>query len=105
MKQKLLQKIYKDQEWKKQWLHFGDIDPDGFYILESLKRGTGIDIRPLWMGIEELKAYAGYGKPLQENDRMKAKNLLMSGKYEDVMRYILDNNLYILVWTCWHQKA
>ena len=93
MKQRLLQKIYRDQECEKQWLHFGDIDPDGFYILESLKRGTGIDIRPLWMGIEELKTYAGYGKPLQDNDRIKAKNLLRSGKYEDVMRYMLDNDL------------
>ena len=93
VKQRLLQKIYRDQECEKQWLHFGDIDPDGFYILESLNRGTGIDIRPLWMGIEELKTYAGYGKPLQDNDRIKAKNLLRSGKYEDVMRYMLDNDL------------
>ena len=93
VKQRLLQKIYRDQECEKQWLHFGDIDPDGFYILESLNRGTGIDIRPLWMGIEELKKYAGYGKPLQDNDRIKAKNLLRSGKYEDVMRYMLDNDL------------
>ncbi len=108
VKQKLLQKIYKDQEderyknshkinndqeAEKRWLHFGDIDPDGFYILESLRRGTGIDIRPLWMGIEELKAYAIYGKSLEENDRTKAKNLLSNGKYTDVVSYMLENNL------------
>jgi hypothetical protein len=93
VKQKLLQKIYEDQECEKQWLHFGDIDPDGFYILESLRRGTEIDIRPLWMGIEELNAYVGYGKTLEDNDRIKAKNLLSNGKYEDVMRYMLENDL------------
>lgn len=93
VKQKLLQKIYKDQEAEKRWLHFGDIDPDGFYILESLRRGTGIDISPLWMGIDELKTYADYGKPLEENDRTKAKNLLSYGKYTDVISYMLENNL------------
>ena len=87
------QKIYPDHECEKQWLHFGDIDPDGFYILESLRRGTGIDISPLWMGIDELKTYADYGKPLEENDRTKAKNLLSYGKYTDVISYMLENNL------------
>ena len=87
------QKIYQDHECEKQWLHFGDIDPDGFYILDSLRRGTGIDISPLWMGIEELKTYADYGKPLEENDRIKAKNLLRNGKYTDVVSYMLENNL------------
>ena len=87
------QKIYQDHECEKQWLHFGDIDPDGFYILESLRRGTGIDISPLWMGIDELKTYADYGKPLEENDRTKAKNLLSYGKYTDVISYMLENNL------------
>ncbi|SEA57474.1 hypothetical protein SAMN05216349_11757 [Oribacterium sp. KHPX15] len=87
------QKIYQDHECEKQWLHFGDIDPDGFYILESLRRGTGIDISPLWMGIDELKTYADYGKHLEENDRTKAKNLLSYGKYTDVISYMLENNL------------
>ena len=27
------------------WKHFGDIDPDGFYIIENLSRKTGIDFK------------------------------------------------------------
>lgn len=88
LKQQLLQKIYKDNKMKK-WLHFGDIDPDGFYIIEHLKRGTGIPFEPVYMGTNFLEKYDSYTKPLTDNDLRKAKTLQQQEKYGDVMEYML----------------
>lgn len=87
-KQRLLSGIYKDNK-KKEWFHFGDIDPDGFYIIEHLKRGTGIPFQPLHMGADILGKYDSYTKPLNDNDIRKAKTLLQQGKYSEVMEYML----------------
>ena len=88
MKQQLLLKIYNDNKMKK-WFHFGDIDPDGFYIIEHLKRGTGIPFEPVYMGINFLKKYDPYTKQLTENDIRKAKALQQQEKYGDIMEYML----------------
>ncbi|WP_026489905.1 Wadjet anti-phage system protein JetD domain-containing protein [Butyrivibrio sp. XBB1001] len=77
----------------KEWFHFGDIDPDGFYILEHLKKKTGIAFLQLCMGVDELKSYKEYCKPLESNDEKKAKSLIEKGLYEEVMRYMLKNNI------------
>lgn len=90
-KQLLLKRIAKENPGRK-WFHFGDIDPDGFYILEHLKQGTGIDIKPLFMGTEQLEMYRKYCKPLNENDRVKANNLIQKGCYVNALRYMLDHN-------------
>ncbi len=45
--------------------HFGDIDAGGFYILEHLKRQTGVDFKPYKMDIATLKEYYCYSKNLQ----------------------------------------
>ena len=74
----------------KQWHHFGDIDPDGFYIVENLIRGTGIDFHTVYMDTDTLKKYDEYTKPLEERDRRKAENLLEAGRYTDVMSYMLE---------------
>ena len=58
-KENILHKIWEDNN-RKQWYHFGDLDPDGFYILENLKKGIGIQFKPLYMGIEELKQFLEY---------------------------------------------
>lgn len=87
-KQRLICKIAEDNT-SVRWFHFGDIDPDGFYIIEHLKRGTGIDFEPVYMDIEQLQKYEKYAKPLEANDMKKANALLQSGKYCDVMRYML----------------
>lgn len=75
------------------FLHFGDIDPDGFLILRHLREETGIDFRPYRMGIDELKKYRKYCKPLEQNDVTKAKNLLETGQFEEEMRYMLNHNV------------
>ena len=56
---------------EKEYCHFGDIDAGGFYILEHLKRKTGIGFRTLYMDVETLRLYQGDAKPLTENDRKR----------------------------------
>lgn len=75
------------------WYHFGDIDPDGFYIIEHLKRGTGIKFKPLYMDIVTLQKYRQYTKSLTSNDIIKAKNMISKNLYTDVLSYMLDNNI------------
>lgn len=74
-KQALLRWINKEN-LQKNWYHFGDIDPDGFYILEHLRKGTGINFEPLYMNVLELKKYAKYCKEMSGKDRVKAENLM-----------------------------
>lgn len=90
-KQNLLQKIFR-QNADKAYYHFGDIDPDGFFILENLRNKTNIDFKPYKMGIEELKKYADFAKPLEKNDITKAHSLIQNGKYTDVMNCMLARN-------------
>ena len=91
-KQDFLGKIYK-KNTSLRWIHFGDIDPDGFYILEHLKRGTGINVEPMYMSKAYLEKYNQFTKPLTENDRRKAERLLRDGKYCEIMKYMLDKGV------------
>ena len=91
-KQNFLKKIY-NQNPSKAYFHFGDIDPDGFFILENLRSKTGIDFKAHKMGIEELKKYSDFTKPLEKNDITKAKTLIENGKHTEVMEYILESNV------------
>lgn len=71
--------------------HFGDIDAGGFYILEHLRRQTGIDFIPFKMDLETLKKYQDYAKKLTENDQDRLKRLKCS-EFDEVIEYMLDNN-------------
>lgn len=75
------------------WYHFGDLDPDGFFILEHLKRGTGIAFETFHMGIEDLVKYRDFGKNLEENDRKKAKTLMERGLYRKELAYMLQDDI------------
>lgn len=90
-KQAFLRRIHKENP-QKNWYHFGDIDPDGFYILEHLRKGTGIDFAPLLMNVSELRKYAKYCKDLSDKDKVKAENLILRGRYVETLQYMLDNN-------------
>lgn len=92
VKQSFIKKIAESNKYK-EWYHFGDIDPDGFYILEHLKKKTGISFKQLFMGIDELKKYRNYCKNLEDNDIKKAQSLIDKGLYLDTMRYMLENNV------------
>lgn len=90
LRRDFIKKIYSDNK-DKEYLHFGDIDAGGFYILEHLKHRTGIDFKPFHMDIPTLKRYKSYCKSLTENDR-KRLYLLLGRDYDDVIRYMLENN-------------
>ena len=90
-KTKFLKKIYKDNPHK-EWLHFGDIDPDGFLILHNLRTKTGIDFKPYKMGITELNDLKKYCKPLEENDIVKAKSMLERQLFPEIAQFMLENN-------------
>ena len=91
VKQAFLKRVYKENP-EKQWFHFGDLDPDGFYILKHLRKGTGIDFVPLHMGVSELETYSGYGRELSEPDKVKARNLLQQGFYAEIIQYMLEHD-------------
>lgn len=74
------------------WFHFGDIDPDGYYILKNLVEKTGIAFVPLYMDVVQLKNYRQYCKPLEKNDMVKANSLLKVHFYDEVMEFMLANN-------------
>lgn len=92
VKQSFIKKIAESNKYK-EWYHFGDIDPDGFYILEHLKEKTGIAFNQFCMSIEELRKYKDYCKPLEENDKKKARSLIDKGLYMDIMQYMLEKNV------------
>lgn len=90
-KQNLLRKLFNHNQHK-EYYHFGDIDPDGYYILENLISKTGITFKPYKMGVEELKSYSNFTKSLEENDITKAKALIEKGYHAEVMNYMLKHN-------------
>lgn len=93
-KQRLLMSMA-EQNGGIQWFHFGDFDPDGFLIIEHLKKKTGIDFRPIHMGLDELRSYQRYSRPMEENDRKKAEKLLEKGMYPEEMRFMMEENCKI----------
>lgn len=90
-KQKFLKKIANDNRNVK-WYHFGDIDPDGYYILKKLIDKTNIPFQCMNMDIEYLKKYKRYCKKLEKNDIVKAHSLIDCQFYGEVMQYMLEHN-------------
>lgn len=94
VKQILLKKIFDQNQQKNvSYYHFGDIDPDGFYILENLRKKTGIDFKPYCMDVENLEKYRNYAKPFETNDIKKAESLIASGKNVDITTFMLNNKI------------
>ena len=90
-KQRFLKKIAENNSGVL-WFHFGDIDPDGYFILKNLIKKTGISFVPLYMDVQQLKNYKQYCKPLEKNDMVKANSLLKIHFYDEVMEFMLANN-------------
>ena len=93
-KQRLLIRIA-EQNRGIRWFHFGDFDPDGFLIIEHLKKKTGIAFQPIHMGLSELEKYRKYGRPMEKNDRTKAETLIEKGLYVEEMKFMLEQNCKI----------
>ena len=90
-KQRFLKKIAENNSGVS-WFHFGDIDPDGYYILKNLVEKTGIAFVPLYMDVQQLINCKQYCKPLEKNDMVKANSLLKFHFYDEVMQFMLANN-------------
>lgn len=90
-KQRFLKKIAENNS-AISWFHFGDIDPDGYFILKNLAEKTGIPFVPLYMDVQQLINYRQYCKPLEKNDIVKGKSLLKMRFYDEVMEFMLANN-------------
>lgn len=91
-KQAFLKKLH-NQNPNKEYYHFGDVDPDGFFILDNLRSKTKIDFEAYKMGISELQKYSDFSKTLEQNDVTKANSLITQGKYAEVLTYMLKNNM------------
>lgn len=74
IKREFLMFLY-EQNKEKEYRHFGDIDAGGFYILEHLKRKTGIPFLSIYMDEETLCRYEESLKPLTSNDRTRLERL------------------------------
>lgn len=88
-KREFLKKLY---EWNedKEYRHFGDIDAGGFYILEHLKRKTGIPFISMNMDISTLDKYMEHTKELTINDRKRLESLLERIKNDrEVIEFML----------------
>ncbi len=87
----MIKKIYEENK-SVSYYHFGDIDVGGYRILKHLREHTGVPFLPFKMGVDILKEYREYGKPLTENDKKSLKAMLGS-EFEDVFQYMLNNNI------------
>lgn len=73
--------------------HFGDIDAGGFYILEHLKRKTGINFIPHNMDIYTLEKNKNYWIKLTENDKTRLSFIAEKANfYKETIDYMLKNN-------------
>lgn len=88
-KQNLLVKMYNDNKQITNWVHAGDLDPDGVQILMGLRERTGIDFSPFLMEEDLLDRYKEYSKPLESNDVKLALKL----KGKDCMPKLMDKML------------
>lgn len=85
-----IKKIYL-QNPDMEYYHFGDIDAGGFYILEHLRKLTGVDFKPYKMDLDTLSQYRNYSKSLTENDKLRLKRL-KGNDFDEVIEYMLENN-------------
>ena len=75
----------------KQYLHFGDIDAGGFYILRHLRNKTDIAFVPYCMDVQTLKANLQYTKKLTENDK-KRLSALAETEFGETVEFMLEYN-------------
>jgi len=96
--QKLIQSIHSNNNHVSQWLHFGDLDPWGFDILEKLKTRTKVPFEPWQMGESEYldDAYANVRLPLTSKDIAKLHNMIEAGSEYSNMLCLMEKHGYKL---------
>ena len=85
-----IKKVY-EQNPDKQYLHFGDIDAGGFYILQHLRNKTGIEFVPYCMDMKTVKENLQYTKKLTENDK-KRLSALAETEFGETVEFMLEHN-------------
>ncbi len=95
IRKKLLWKLYAFDN-NIPFLHSGDIDVGGFYILNHLIEKTKIPFKTKDMNIETLKLYDKYTIPLTIEDRKRLLQIMTIEKmasYKEIFQYMLENNV------------
>ena len=77
------------------YFHFGDIDAGGFWIHHNLCEVTGVNFVLFSMSVDELenREFVSCLHELSSNDRARLQELMKSDVYEDVVQYMLCNNV------------
>ena len=77
------------------YFHFGDIDAGGFWIHHNLCEVTGVNFALFSMSVDELenREFVSCLHELSSNDRARLQELMKSDVYEDVVQYMLCNNV------------
>ncbi len=89
-----LKKVYADNPFV-QYLHFGDIDAGGLWILDHLRRVTGISFAPYHMAVEDLQnpQFQNCLHSLTEEDRHRLENLRSKQEFSTLVNYMLVHNV------------
>lgn len=90
VRREFIKKVY-EQNREKTYYHYGDIDAGGFYILEHLKRKTGVIFQPYRMDRATLQENIEHTKKLTENDRKRLEGLRDS-EYGSTIQFMLEEN-------------
>lgn len=91
VKRDFLKKVFAENA-SKSYMHFGDIDAGGFYILKHLRNKTGIRFLPMNMNVQTLEQYKESVKTLTSEDRNRLERFLDDIEFKDVAHYMLKNN-------------
>lgn len=86
--------MYK-QNPNKVFLHFGDIDVGGFYILNHLKKRTDIPFKPLNMDKTILQKYKAQTKQLTSEDEKRINKMLGQNdfaEYAETLNYMITHD-------------
>jgi hypothetical protein len=77
------------------YLHFGDIDPGGFWIHHNLCHITGVEFKTYAMSAKELadSQFAHCLLPLTDNDIVRCQELLGMACYRDTIAYMLEHQV------------
>lgn len=75
------------------YLHYGDLDPYGFLILENLKQKTGIPFATSGMDLATLQAcfQAGHYRPLTAEDRNVLQSPMLCD-YREIFAFMQAHN-------------
>lgn len=75
------------------WLHAGDIDPDGYNILRVLRQKTGIPFEAYLMNPALVKEYSMYCKKLTEHDKALAERMIAEKEYSNEMLQLVSSGM------------